>query len=836
MRYSYIFFIFLILTNFTSNSFSQEHTYLTHGGSVQAVAYSPISSSIIASASGNNTIKLWNLEDSTVTILGKHSKTVNSIAFSPDGQHLVSGSDDYTLKVWDIQENRHIVTLRHITNSAQSQIKKVAFSPDGQQIISAGYHLKIWDIHTLREILTIRHDAWIYTLAFSTDGEMLAYGDTSGKIVVRKIKTHQEVIQFQADSDVITTVKFSPNNTTLASGGINGGIKLWNIKNWERIGTLPTNGTVTDINYSPNGSILANSDYESVNLWQIENGEKITTLTGHKGWVNAAVFSPDGQSITSGGSDGTIRLWNVESYHEDVQDLVRIIYFVPRDRTPQYDIWIKLNSLIRKVQQFYADQLEINGFGSKSFTFETDDYDNIVIHQVNGNFNDWYYHSETNNKIQQEIRSQFDMTKDVYLIVADLSSQTVETHNTCGVGGSIWIESELKVKSHGGYALIPASGKCFDDQVGIHTTAHELGHAFGLEHDFRDNNYIMSYGESPDRLSYCAAEWLSVSRFFNTNTVGFNNPTTLQTLSPLTYYPSADNFSLICQITDLDGLHQVQLMIPTSDNDPSFGTKLHSCHRIDAVSKAIEFDLSSLTSNQINTIALQVIDVYGNITRQEYVIKADASISTDNHIDVNGDGTIDTNDLIIVAANFGKTIINDSFPNPDVNRDGIVDVIDLLLIVNALAIDSEAAPSITKIDLPFSMSIIQGWINQAKQLSNKDIVIENGILYLEKILESMLPTETLLFKNFPNPFNPETWIPYQLADSTDIVITIYDINGKLIRTLDLGYKPAGKYINQNRAAYWNGKNDIGESVGSGVYFYTLRTNNYQIIHKMLLRK
>ena len=428
------------------------------------------------------------------------------------------------------------------------------------------------------------------------------------------------------------------------------------------------------------------------------------------------------------------------------------------------------------------------------------------------------------------------MTKDVYLIVAELSSQNVETNNTCGVGGSIWLEKELQVKTHGGYALIPASGKCFDDKVGTYVTAHELGHAFGLEHDFRDNTYIMSYGESPDRLSYCAAEWLSVSRFFNSDSVGYNNPTSLQSLTPLVYYPSSDKYSLIFQITDLDGLHQVQLLIPTSENDPSTGTKLHSCHRIGVKSKAVEFDLSFLTSNQHNTITLQVIDVYGNITRQAYVIKADVSISKDNYIDVNGDGTVDTNDLVIVAANFGKRIINDIFPNPDVNRDGIVNIIDLLLVVNELDIDSEAAPSIKKIDLPFSMSIIQGWINQAKQLSNKDIVIENGILYLEKILESMLPTETLLFKNFPNPFNPETWIPYQLADSTDIVITIYDINGKLIRTLDLGYKAAGTYINQNRAAYWDGKNDIGESVGSGIYFYTLRTNDYEITHKMLLRK
>ena len=835
MRILYILLIILI-TQFSITTYSQDHTFLEHGGNVQSVSYSPITSSIIASAGGNNTIKLWNLEDSEVTILGNHTDSVNSIDFSPDGKRLVSGSDDYRIKVWDIEDKRHLVTLKHITDRQQSQIKKVAFSPDGQQIISAGFHLKIWDIHTLREISTIRHDSWIYTLTFSTDGELLAYGDTSGKIVVRNIKTHKEIARYQAIKDHITTVRFSPDNSTLASGGLKGGIKLWNVNNWKLIGNLPTNGTVTDINFSPDGSILANSDFEAVNLWQLENGQKITTLTGHKGWVNTAVFSPDGLSITSGGSDGTIRFWNVESYHIDDQDLVRIIYFVPKDRNAQSDIWVKLNTLIREVQEFYADQLEANGFGRKSFTFETDEYDNTIVHKVNGLFNDRYYHSDTTHKIQQELRSKYDFTKDVYLIVTELSTQTVETENTCGIGGSIWHENELRVKTYGGYAVIPASGKCFDDQFGIHTTAHELGHAFGLDHDFRDDEYIMSYGKTPKKLSYCAAEWLSVSRFFNTDTIGFNNQTSLQSLSPLAYYPSADHFSWICQLTDLDGLHQVQLLIPTSDMDQAFGTKLHSCYRIDAVSKAIEFDLSNLTTNQINTIALQVIDVYGNITYKEYVIRADTSISTDNHIDVNGDGSIDANDLVIVAANFGKKIIDDIFPNPDVNRDGIVNIIDLLLVVYELDLDLDAAPSILIKDLSFSSSIVQDWINKAEQLPNKNLFTEIGIQRLKRILDLMSPSETKLFRNFPNPFNPETWIPYQLENPSNVVITIYDIHGTIIRTIDLGFKPSGRYTKRESAAFWNGRNDIGEHVGSGLYFYTFQGGDYQFTRRMFLRK
>lgn len=836
MRINYLILTFTFLFTLVHTSFSQEHTIINHGTTVQAVAYSPINSSVVASAGGDLSIKLWDLEKGINTTLGYHTESINAIDFSPDGKTLVSGSDDFTFKLWDVENKRHITTLRHITDFSQSQIKAVAFSPDGQQIATAGLHLKFWDIHTFREITTIRHDAWIFSLAFSMDGEFLAIGDTSGEITLRNLKTRQELTEFRGDADHITSLKFSPDNQTLASAGLNRGVMLWKVSNWELIGSLPTNATVTGLSFSPDSSTLASSDFEVVNLWSVNSGENIITLKGHTDWINGASFSHDGTSLISGGDGEYLRIWDITPYHDVDNDIVRIIYFVPRDRSPQPNIWTNLDYLIRDVQMLYADQMDFGGFGRKTFTFETDESDNTIIYQVDGKFNDTVYRSNTNQRILNELETQFDMDRGLYLIVVETAYEAIEMETSCGIGGSNWYELDHQVKSHSGYAVIPASGNCFDGERGKYTAAHELGHAFGLDHDFRDDSHIMSYGESPIRFSYCATEWLSVSRYFNQDHIGFNHDSSLQILTPLTYYPNATDYAINCQISDLDSIYQVQLLIPTTDEDPATGTKLYKCKRIDAESETVEFDISFLTSNPTNTVVLQVIDIYGNITRQEYVLRADESISGQNFTDVNGDGMVDRYDLVIVAANFGDTVIGSIFPNPDVNRDGIVDIIDLLLVVNAMNIDSSAAPTLFHKDFPISGTTIQHWIDQAKQLQRPDDFINRGIEALKQILSSLLPTQTQLMTNYPNPFNPETWIPYQLASPADVIITIYDAGGNQIRTLNLGYQAVGTYYGRPNAAYWDGRNDTGESVASGLYFYTLSAGEYTATRKMLLRK
>ena len=207
---------------------------------------------------------------------------------------------------------------------------------------------------------------------------------------------------------------------------------------------------------------------------------------------------------------------------------------------------------------------------------------------------------------------------------------------------------------------------------------------------------------------------------------------------------------------------------------------------------------------------------------------------TANANDVTKDGKVDINDLIEVARNYGKTGTN----NADVNNDNRVDIDDLTEVAEAVN-PNFAAPTVAQ-ELPtllFTAEEVQQWIQDAK----KQGIDAEGIATLEQLLRVVLqqaarPQETALLANYPNPFNPETWIPYQLAKPAEVKVSIHTADGKLVRTLSLGQLPAGVYQDKDRAVYWDGKNEQGESVASGVYFYTLKAGEFAATKKMLIRK
>ena len=202
--------------------------------------------------------------------------------------------------------------------------------------------------------------------------------------------------------------------------------------------------------------------------------------------------------------------------------------------------------------------------------------------------------------------------------------------------------------------------------------------------------------------------------------------------------------------------------------------------------------------------------------------------------DMNEDGSVTILDLIIVARDFERN--KPSNPRTDVNGDGRVNILDLNLVAGSMDKTIAAAPSALILDNRISPAVLQAWIAQAQAENDGSLVFRQGIANLQWLLALLIPERTVLLANYPNPFNPETWIPYQLATAADVQIRIYATSGVLVWTLNLGHQPAGIYQQRRRAAYWNGKNEMGESVASGVYFYTLTAGDFTATGKMLIRK
>ena len=977
------------------------------------------------------------------------------------------------------------------------------------------------------------------------------------------------------------------------------------------------------------------------------------------------------------------------------ENTVRIIYFLPNDRQPQPDINAKLDTLIKDLQQFYADEMERHGFGRKTFTFETDSRRNAVVHRVNGQFTAQYYYNQTWDKAWDEIQQQYDLSKNIYFTAMDINSDNFEVGETghgkvCGKGGVFGIM--------GGRILIPASGKCFVGDTGYNTAAHELGHGFGLVHNFHSETYIMSYGPYPHEFSLCTAEYLDVHPYFNTTqSVGFNHLTTVEMFPPVA--APSDTIRFRFKVTDANGIHQTQLLTLATDVHEALGEpKLLGCKQVNKQTNTVEYDIAThlITQTEME-IALLVVDAARNVTESHFVtdmapllpadkvvsipdtnlaavirgfiglapkevitqqellkltelfvdgpqikdltgiekaknlkilavtntsvsdwtiltemtnlsylgiiqngisdlspiagltnltwldlyenqirditpltgltqlytlqmyeneisdltpiagltqlrilalehnrirdltpladlkylktlllgntlnptssnnnqvhdltplteladmeflnlmsnrvnnitplagmtklrqlwlggnqirdvtavaglvnlerlilwgnpiqdtaplrsliqkkpdldvdidprlyveitgpwlwmiaptipgqggapstdvdslavtsgvagteadiatnganteervgsyswtlaeirdvnrngwsdnitdvvhrlgwaagdindyssyalitlesataqkdvrmqvgsddsikvwlnglvvhnnpvnrgsdgfqdpflvnlmpgdnlllvkvsdatgnwsmfvgIDADAKVtykpySADTHLltgDVNNDGSVNVLDLILVGSQFGKSGESDA----DVNKDGIVNIADLVLVAGALG-NAAAAPAMSTLSMKLlTARKVKQWLSEAESLEMDSSNYQIGVQMLEHLLMVLTPKHTALLSNYPNPFNPETWIPYQLSAPADVTLRIYAANGELVRTLALGHKPTGIYQRQSRAAYWDGTNELGEPVASGIYFYTLSTDDFTATRKMLILK
>ena len=231
--------------------------------------------------------------------------------------------------------------------------------------------------------------------------------------------------------------------------------------------------------------------------------------------------------------------------------------------------------------------------------------------------------------------------------------------------------------------------------------------------------------------------------------------------------------------------------------------------------------------------------------------------------DVDGDGQVTVIDLAIVALFYGTQVpVGVSLP-ADVNADGVVNLADLTAVAQAIdaaggganqfslqevelalliaaeqAVALEAAagaPGRTVASVSVRLSAQN--VSDALAATRTDVRFQKGFTVLEKFLALLTemtttPETTALLPNYPNPFNPETWIPYHLSKAAEVIVRIYDIRGVSVRALVLGHQAAGVYESRGRAAYWDGRNEIGEPVASGVYFYTITAGDFTATRKL----
>ena len=348
---------------------------------------------------------MWrrNITNKRAQILEDYPEHFRYIDFSPSGK-LFAGSSYRKLILWDVVSGTKL-------NSIEPATRQFAFTPDGQQLATVYNEIKLWDIRNLNKIVeidtlpydeTYKATGWSTAVAISNDGTLIAEGYSHGTINVWNLKTKQFVKTIETSFYQMDFLSFSPDNKYLTAGGrevftddnnkkwVKSGTKgyfMWELQSWKRLESIQR-GNIDNLVFSPDGKICASANDESfsgrgVELWSVENGAPITSLPVQARDVS---FSHDGRMLVTGGWNGILQIWQLSPQHLKLSttpsDIVRLIYFLPKDKEPPPDTVAKFDRSIRKVQEFYADEMERHGFGRKSFKFEKDENEKAVVYLV----------------------------------------------------------------------------------------------------------------------------------------------------------------------------------------------------------------------------------------------------------------------------------------------------------------------------------------------------------------------------------------------------------------------------------------------------------------------
>ncbi|MEG4281843.1 AAA-like domain-containing protein [Microcoleus sp. A006_D1] len=286
-----------------------------HAANVRKVIFSP-DGKTIASASEDFTVKLWKVQNRKLRqTLSGHQGNVWSVSFSPDSKMLASASDDGTIKLWYVETGELIKTIK----AHKDWVRSVSFSPDGKMLASSSSDgtVKLWNALDRTELKNIKaHNGWATSVKFSPDSKILVSTSQDGTVKLWNVPDGTLLKTLKNNRPLVRSADFSPNGQILASVGEDATIKLWNLEDGKLIKAFRHGGVLWDVHFSPDGKTLASSSENGlVKLWNVENleGIQLQTFSGHNARVMSVSFSPDGKILASGANDNSIKLWALET-------------------------------------------------------------------------------------------------------------------------------------------------------------------------------------------------------------------------------------------------------------------------------------------------------------------------------------------------------------------------------------------------------------------------------------------------------------------------------------------------------------------------------------------
>ena len=788
---------------------------LLEGSNVTCIAYSPDGKSIAGCGSFPvlgagymlDTVRLWDVEKGTIQqTLPPTTAGYLDLVYSPEGDTIAVSASFDPVRLWNIERGVFEITLP----AAETEgVKRLMYSPNGKTIATLNTRdnsVDLWDTEKGIHIKTLAENVvGLSSMAYSPDGKTIV---TGGWRDVHIWDVYTGAIEKKWDyalGSAADEVHYSPNGTIVAIASHSSNwVYLWDPSE----DPLGPNGTVLDpesriisFAYSPDGTTIATASVDlTVRLWDatpeplgvIHNIPK-ATLARHTAPISSVAYSPDGTTLVTGSNysdywDPFLSFW--EAGTGTLKQTV--------DHTwPVADIAYSPNG-DRLATAGGLDGVRLWDTETGSFIVSLNEHGDSPEHRVEN-----VAYSPNGSTIAASINNIVSLWQ-LRPYLPDSYVRATLTGHTLPINSIAFNPDHLTVATGGRDSIV----RLWANANGL--LLHELeGH----------RGSISSIAYSPDGRTIATAgeDYKAEVRLwdFNTRTLKYTLKTTLDTngvVNSVAYSPDGNTLATGGADVKLWNAHTGTL--ENTFNDPSY--------IVWSIAYSPNGSVLASASNN-GTVLLWDLTPYTTIVPNI----SDARLKAD----VNKDGVVNIQDLVAVAANFGVT----GQRRADVNGDGTVDIRDLVAVAAAFGRMAANAPAAVHLS-QFSPETVQQWLTQAQHLSLTDAISHRGICFLEQLLLALTPKETALLANYPNPFNPETWIPYRLAELTDVTVRIYAVDGSLVRTLALGHQAAGIYQSRSRAAYWDGKNEVGEPVASGVYFYTLTADDFTATRKMLIRK
>ena len=825
-----------------------------HGNArIKALTFSP--DGRILATGGDWHIKLWNVGDWTEIATLRHEAWARALVFSPDGRFLAAGKGHEgpgIVTVWNVQTRQVVATLEGDSN----RVRTLAFSPDNSILASSGRdrQLKLWNVSNWELLRTIPH-AGEYDIAFSPDGKMLA-STNNGDVSLWWVEDGARVARLPGPQ--MHPVDFSHDGNFLAVGAEDGIVRIW------RIDTSPVDGReggavqilhidtyfqqLPKANSADGANIPEPAPLPTIvrNFFQLDPFYEQWINVGGLPVVASAKVNPYAVKEAA---------WLIEKmvgHRPDllramVENKVRFVVIGYAEMTTQIPEYSDYRSA------FYYDR-RVRGIAGHPAVSCTEE--NLLDYPGDTAPNGYQLVHEFSHIVHLTALRVIDPGFDNRLkMMYDAAMRkglwqgtyaASDRYEYWAEGTNAWIDTKggSSFKNiHGGNGKTRADLKMYDPGLAtlltevygdgewrytpVATRTH-LPHLRGFD---PQNSPTFKWPEEVEKTYVQLRnpdidggdEWVNLKLYKPSQLSRLNKSRAKGSRTHVLFVNLAEIDVLVYQVHP-DGAETFIKRIYANRGRRHAEIFKSGVGDVYLVKDQSGRNLAVFRSEEKTGRAL--ISATPRETPKEQLFP---------RVDVNADGRVNKADLLRVVNALGKKATPKM--RTDINADGVVDVADLLLVIEHLDNPKDAAaPARQEIMILLNPETISAHLSILHTQSDGTLMYQQAIDFLESLLGVIYPKRTMLLANYPNPFNPETWIPYQLSELAEVRLTIYAVNGSVVRRLTLGHQPAGMYHSKSRAAYWDGRNEQGERVASGVYLYTLSAGDFTSTRKMFIRK